>query len=143
MFERLAVAMEQPHLSSSNLYGDQRKRLADRDRVNTIVVDWVGSLTREQVLERCLAEEVPVGKVNSIADIFEDEQFLARGDLLHMSEDGIDDIVIPGVVPHLSKTPGRVTNLGPTLGNATDEVMRDLLGLAASEIARLRQQRII
>jgi len=135
--------MEQPHLASSNLYGDQRKRLADRDRVNAIVIEWVGSLTRDDVLEKCLKEEVPVGKVNSIADIFADEQFQAREDLVHMSEEGIDDIVIPGVVPRLSRTPGRITNLGPTLGNATDEVMRDLLGLAASEIARLRAQHII
>jgi crotonobetainyl-CoA:carnitine CoA-transferase CaiB-like acyl-CoA transferase len=33
------------------------------------------------VLEKCLAEEVPVGKVNSIADIFADEHFEARGNL--------------------------------------------------------------
>jgi crotonobetainyl-CoA:carnitine CoA-transferase CaiB-like acyl-CoA transferase len=143
MFERLSVAMGQPHLSSSNLYADQRQRLADRDRVNAIVIEWVGSLTRDEVLTRCLAEEVPVGKVNSIADIFQDEQFIARENLAHVADDGVDDVVIPGVIPRLSKTPGRITNLGPTLGNATDEVMRDLLGLAASEIARLRQQRII
>lgn len=143
MFERLSVAMGQPHLSSSNLYADQRQRLADRDRVNAIVIGWVGSLTRDEVLEKCLAEEVPVGKVNSIADIFEDEQFIARENLARVSDHGVDDIVIPGVIPRLSKSPGRITNLGPTLGNATEEVMRDLLGLAASEIARLRQQRII
>jgi len=143
MFERLSVAMGQPHLSSSNLYADQRQRLADRDRVNAIVIGWVGSLTRDEVLEKCLAEEVPVGKVNSIADIFEDEQFIARENLACVSDHGVDDVVIPGVIPRLSRTPGRITNLGPTLGNATEEVMRDLLGLAAGEIARLRQQRII
>jgi succinyl-CoA:(S)-malate CoA-transferase subunit A len=147
MFERLSMAMEQPHLSSSTLYGDQRKRLADRDRVNQIVVDWVESLPREEILKRCLALEVPVGQVNSIADIFEDPQFIARQNLVHARdegvEEGIDDIIIPGVVPRLSRTPGRVTNLGPTLGNATDEVMRDLLGLAASELTRLREHRII
>jgi succinyl-CoA:(S)-malate CoA-transferase subunit A len=143
MFERLSVAMGQPHLSSSNLYADQRQRLADRDRVNAIVIEWVGSLTRDEVLTRCLAEEVPVGKVNSIADIFEDEQFIARENLARIADEGVEDIVIPGVIPRLSKTPGRITNLGPTLGNATDDVMRDLLGLASAEIARLRQQRII
>jgi succinyl-CoA:(S)-malate CoA-transferase subunit A len=143
MFERLAVAMDQPHLASSSLYADQRQRLADRDRVNALVVEWVGSLTREEVLARCLAEEVPVGKVNSIADIFADEQFLARENLARVSDDGIDDLVIPGVVPRLSRTPGRITNLGPTLGNATEQVLQDLLGLASAEIERLRQQRII
>jgi succinyl-CoA:(S)-malate CoA-transferase subunit A len=36
-----------------------------------------------------------------------------------------------------------VTNLGPRLGEATYEVMRELLDLTAAEIASLRQQRII
>lgn len=143
MFERLSHAMGQPHLSSSDLWANQRRRLAERDKVNKVVIDWVGSLDREEVLAKCLAEEVPVGKVNSIKDIFEDEHFQARGNLVEFSEEGIDRVVIPGVVPRLSKTPGRVTNLGPSLGNATEDVMRDLLGLAASEIAKYREQRVI
>jgi len=143
MFERLAVAMGQPHLASSGLYGDQRKRLAAREQVNQIVVEWVGSLVRDEVLEKCLDEEVPVGNVNSIADIFADEHFIARGNLAHVEVDGIGDVVVPGVIPSLSVTPGRITNLGPTLGNATTEVMRELLGMADSEIQRLRQHKII
>jgi succinyl-CoA:(S)-malate CoA-transferase subunit A len=143
MFERLSHAMGQPHLSADDLWGNQRKRLADRDKVNKVVIEWVGSLDREEVLAKCLAEEVPVGKVNSIKDIFEDEHFQARGNLAEFSDEGIERIVVPGVIPRLSRTPGRITNLGPTLGNATDEVMRDLLGLAAAEIAKYREQRVI
>ncbi len=143
MFERLAVAMGQPHLASSGLYGDQRKRLAAREQVNQIVVEWVGALMRDEVLEKCLAEEVPVGNVNSIADIFADEHFEARGNLAHFDVEGIGDVVVPGVIPTLSATPGRITNLGPTLGNATTEVLRELLGMADGEIQRLRQHKII
>lgn len=143
MFERFSVAMGQPHLASSGLYGDQRKRLAARDQVNQIVVEWVGSRLRDEVLAKCLEEEVPVGNVNSIADIFADEHFAARGNLAHVEVDGIGDVVVPGVIPSLSATPGRITNLGPTLGNATTEVMRELLGMADSEIRRLRQHKII
>ena len=143
MFERLSVAMGQPELSSSGLYGDQRKRLAARDTVNAIVIDWVASLDRDEVLRLCLEEEVPVGKVNSIADIFEDEHFLARGNLTHIIDDELGDVVVPGVVPTLSATPGRIDTLGPTLGNATDEVMRDLLGMTVAELHQLRQQKII
>jgi len=40
-------------------------------------------------------------------------------------------------------TPGRIANLGPPLGNATYEVMREVLELSAAEISHLRQQRII
>jgi len=135
--------MGQPHLASSGLYGDQRKRLAAREQVNQIVIEWVGALLRDEVLERCLDEEVPVGNVNSIADIFADEHFIARGNLAHVEVDGIGEVVVPGVIPSLSATPGRITNLGPTLGNATTEVLRELLGIADSEIQRLRQHKII
>jgi succinyl-CoA:(S)-malate CoA-transferase subunit A len=143
MFQRLAEAMGRPELASSSLYGEQRNRLAARDEVNKIVTEWALGLTRDELLERCIAREVPVGKLNSIADIFEDEHFRARGNLAVVSEDGLGPVTVPNVVPTLSETPGRITNLGPPLGNATYEVMRELLELSAAEIARLRQQRII
>jgi crotonobetainyl-CoA:carnitine CoA-transferase CaiB-like acyl-CoA transferase len=143
MFERLSEAMERPELASHLLYGEQRKRLAARDEVNAIVIEWVGALSRDEVMQRCVDKEVPVGKLNSIADIFEDEHFRARGNLATIHEDGVGEVVVPGVVPTLSATPGRITNLGPALGNATYEVMRELLELTAADIAELRKHKII
>ena len=143
MFERLAEAMERPELASHSMYGEQRKRLAARDEVNKIVTEWALSLDREELMGRCIAKEVPIGKLNSIADIFADEHFQARGNLAEVEEEGLGKVVIPNVVPTLSETPGRISNLGPPLGNATYEVMRELLELPAAEISRLRQQRII
>ncbi len=143
MFERLAVAMGRPELAQADMYGDQRKRLAAREQVNRIVTEWVGSLDRNEVLERCLADEVPAGKVNSIADIFADEHFQARGNLARVSTGDLGDVVVPGVIPRLSATPGRITHLGPTLGNATAEVLSGLLGVSAEELGALRQRHVI
>jgi crotonobetainyl-CoA:carnitine CoA-transferase CaiB-like acyl-CoA transferase len=143
MFERLAEAMEKPEMASESLYGEQRKRLAARDLVNEFVTEWVGSLERTEVLQRCLEKQVPVGKVNSIADIFEDEHFQARGNLAHVEAEGLGEVVVPGVLPTLSETPGRITNLGPPLGNATYEIMRDLLGIPADDIERMRKNKIV
>jgi succinyl-CoA:(S)-malate CoA-transferase subunit A len=143
MFERLAVAMRRPELASASMYGDQRKRLAARDEVNRLVSEWVGSFDRAEILDMCLAEEVPAGKVNSIADIFADEHIQARGNLAAVSVAGLGEVVVPNVVPRLSATPGRIESLGPALGNATEEVLSGLLGLHAEEIGRLRQRRIV
>lgn len=107
------------------------------------MIDWVASLTRDEVMSICLAKEVPIGKLNSIADIFEDEHFQARGNLARIEEEGVGEVVVPGVVPTLSETPGRITNLGPSLGNATYEVMREMLGLTPDDIKYLRQRKII
>jgi len=143
MFERLAEAMQKPELASESLYGDQQKRLAARELVNQICTEWVGSLDRDDVMQRCLEKQVPVGQVNSIADIFEDEHFRARENLAHVEAEGLGEVVVPGVLPTLSNTPGRITNLGPTLGNATYEVMRDLLGIPAEDIDRMRKSKIV
>jgi succinyl-CoA:(S)-malate CoA-transferase subunit A len=135
--------MGQPELSSSSLYGDQRKRLAARDLVNQIVIEWVGSLTRDEVMEHCLAHEVPAGAVNSIADIFKDPQFEARENLARFHEPDLGDVVVPGVIPRLSATPGRITNLGPALGDHTESVLRGLLQVTADELAHLRHHRVV
>jgi len=95
------------------------------------------------VLEKCLAEEVPAGKVNSIADIFADEHFQARGNLARVRAGDLGDVVVPGVVPRLSATPGRIEHLGPALGNANADVLGGLLGLQAEELRRLRRQRVV
>jgi succinyl-CoA:(S)-malate CoA-transferase subunit A len=143
MFERLAVAMRRPELADAAMYGEQRKRLAARDEVNRLVSEWVGSFDRAEILDMCLTEEVPAGKVNSIADIFSDEHIQSRGNLAAVAVAGLGEVVVPNVVPRLSATPGRIDSLGPALGNATQEVLSGLLGLQAEAIARLRERHIV
>ncbi len=144
LFMRLAMAMGRPELASSSTYGEQKTRLAHRHDVNEIVRDWCGSLTREEVLERCYATDTPAGPLNNIADIFGDRQFHARRNLVAVSEEktGVS-IIVPSPVPQLSETPARIRSLGPELGQHTDEVLREVLGLDDAHIARLRQQKVI
>ncbi|MBK9712935.1 MAG: CoA transferase [Kouleothrix sp.] len=144
LFERLAHAMGRPELASSSTYGDEKTRIEHRHDVNEIVRDWCGSLTREEVLDRCYATGAPAGPLNNIADIFGDRQFHARQNLLAMDEEETGDtIIIPSVIPRLSETPGEIRHLGPKLGEHTDEVLRELLGLDQQEIAELRCKRVI
>ncbi|MGF1466525.1 MAG: CaiB/BaiF CoA transferase family protein [Sandaracinaceae bacterium] len=143
MFARLADAMGRPSLATPDKWGIQKKRLEARDEVNAAVIEWVGSFTRDQVLERCLAAQVPSGKVNSIKDIFEDEHYRARGTLATVEDPDLGEVVVPNVIPRLSKTPGRITNLGPRLGNATVETLRQLLDLTDDDIRSLKARKVI
>ncbi|NTU82550.1 MAG: CoA transferase [Chloroflexales bacterium] len=144
LFARLAKAMDRPELASSSIYGDQKIRLEHRHDVNEIVRDWCGSLSREEVLERCYATATPAAPLNNIADIFGDRQFHARRNLVAMDEPETGEtVIIPGVIPALSETPGRIEHLGPKLGEHTNEVLRDLLGLDEQQIEELRAKRVI
>lgn len=143
LFARLAEAMGRPELASSSVYGEQKKRLEARHDVNEIVRDWCGSLSRDQVLSKCFATRAPAGPLNNIADIFGNRQFHARRNMVAIDEESGDTIMVPNVVPRLSRTPGRIDHLGPRLGEHTEEILRDRLGMSDEEIATLRSQHVI
>ncbi len=144
LFGRLAEAMGRPELASSSLYGEQKTRLENRADVNEIVRDWCGSLSREEVLQRCYATGAPAGPLNNIADIFGDRQFHARRNLVAIDDPDLGEtIIVPSVIPRLSETPGEIRHLGPKLGEHTETVLQDLLGMNSDEIGELRKKRVI
>lgn len=141
MFERLTRAMRRPDLAER--YARVADRLAQRETVDAAVAAWTGARTRAEVLDLCLAEDVPCGSINTIADIFSDPHFAARGNLLHMVDRLVGDVVVPNVVPRLTSTPGRVAHLGPELGEGNAEIYGKLCGLTEEELAAYRAQGII
>lgn len=144
LFARLAKAMGRPELASSSTYGEQQERLAHRHDVNEIVRDWCGSLSREEVLARCYATDTPAGPLNNIADIFGDRQFHARRNLVVMdAPDTGEQVIVPAPVPKLSETPASIRSLGPKLGEHTDEVLRELLGMDDAQIAALHANGVV
>jgi succinyl-CoA:(S)-malate CoA-transferase subunit B len=50
---------------------------------------------------------------------------------------------MPNVVPKLSETPGSIRSLGPKLGEHTEEVLKEWLGMSEAEIGELRAKRVI
>lgn len=142
MFERLVAAMARPELGA---FGEQRKRLANRDRVDKLVAAWTGSLTQDEIMGLCLVHQVPCGPLNTIADIFEDPHVEARGNLATITDEDprVGQVVIPSVMPRLSETPGRIESLGPGLGEASEQILKEILGLDDGEIAALRKAGVV
>ena len=143
MFDRLAKVMGQPELVGPDRYKTTEQRIASRETVDGLVTTFTRSYRQSEVLQRCTDGDVPCGAINSVADIFEDPQFEARENLLRFVDPEAGEIVIPGVIPKLSKTPGRVKHLGPPIGNGIDSIYGDLLGMSASEITVLKEKGVI
>ena len=100
-------------------------------------------MTREQVLERCVAAEVPAGAINTVEDMFNDPQYAARENLLKVMEPLVGELTVPGIIPKMSGTPGKLRGLGPAFKSANDKVYRGLLGLTPGEMAALEEKGVI
>lgn len=143
MFARLTNAMGRPELALPEKYGDLRPRLASRETVDKLVSAWTGSMSRDEIMAKCLEFEVPCAPVNTIADLFEDPQIEARDNMLTLSHPELGDITVPGVVPKLSRTAGNVRSLGPALGDANADVLKTLCGLSDADLNDLRAKGVI
>ena len=72
-----------------------------------------------------------------------DPQLAARGYWRTLTTPEGDTVTVDGPALRLSATPGDVQRVAPLLGEDTDRVLRDLLGLDPTSIERLRQERVI
>lgn len=143
IFEKLALAMDRPDLVAPGSYETMQARVDNRDFINGIVSAWIGGQTRDELMAICLAKEIPCGPVNSIADIFADPHFAARGSMVSVPDPQAGNVVIPAALPRLSKTPGRVAHLGRRHGADTEDVYRELLGLSSEELAALKARGVV
>jgi len=144
MFARLAEdAMQRPELAAEGTFGLKHKRLAAHEEVDRLVGEWTASMTRDELMEKCLAAQVPIGALNNIADIFSDPHYQARDNLVTVNDPDVGEVTVPGVIPRLSETPGRVDHLGPPLGNMTDKVLGELLGMTAAELAEFHKNHVV
>ena len=69
---------------------------------------------------------MPGGRIYSVADIVQDAHYRAREMIEKARLPGGEEVLLPGIVPKLSATPGETRWLGPRLGEHTAEVLREL-----------------
>lgn len=86
---------------------------------------WTSRRSANEVVAILREQEVPVSRINSIADVVADPQVSARDMIVEVNDDRMDrPLLVPGIVPKLSRTPGCIRPLGQELGAATDAVRR-------------------
>ena len=141
---RMTEAMGHPEWATDPRYRQQSRAHAHADEVDALVGGWFAAHTAEEA-QRILDEAgVPVCPIYSIADIFADPQYPARGG--HHLRRRIRRSArcrCPRVLPRFSRTPGGVRFVGPPLGEHNAEIYGGLLGLSQNEQDDLRNAGVI
>jgi crotonobetainyl-CoA:carnitine CoA-transferase CaiB-like acyl-CoA transferase len=143
MFERLAIVMGRPDLTTSEPYATNAARVKNRDAVNAIVATWVAGLTREEALAACDRGQVACGPLLNVEEICHDPHYLARGDFETVSNGRVDNLTLPTQPLRLSETPARFDHVGGTLGQDNGEVFGSILGLSEAQIDALRAKGVV
>ncbi|GIW43990.1 MAG: CoA transferase [Candidatus Binatia bacterium] len=143
LFRRLVGAMGRPELAEDPRFATLEARVAHADEIHAIVGDWVRQHTAAEIENILVAAEVPVSRVYSIADIFADPHYVARGNIVSVSDPVLGSIRMQGVYPRLSETPGRIASGAPRLGEHNEEIYGGWLGLSSREQERLRELGVI
>ena len=112
LFGRLARVMDREDLLRDQRYATNLARIERRHEVNGIVADWVARHEADEVVTQCRQESVPCGRVNTVADYVAQAQVDARNSTITVEVPGLGPLTVPGVVPRLGQTPGRVDRLG-------------------------------
>ena len=127
-----------PELANDARYRTNAERSKNRESLIARLQQIFLTRTYEEWEALLLANGVPVGAINTIAEVVEHPQVKARGALVEMDHPRAGKVRMVGVPVRLSETPGAVRTPAPLLGEHTDEVLRTRLGLSDEEIASLK-----
>jgi formyl-CoA transferase len=137
IFRRLMLAIGRADLADDPGLARNDGRVPRVAEIDSAIQDWCGARGIDEALAVLTAADVPVSRIYSVADMFRDEQFAARGMIERAPLPGGGTLAVPAVSPKLSATPGGTRWLGPRLGEHTDEVL-SALGLSEAQLQRLR-----
>jgi crotonobetainyl-CoA:carnitine CoA-transferase CaiB-like acyl-CoA transferase len=143
LFGKFCELAGRPELAKDPRFATNGKRVANRVELTRILSElFVGRSTQEWIgaLE---AAGVPCGPINDLAQVFSEPQALARGLRMELPHPSAGMVSLVRSPMRFSGTPVEHGVPPPTLGQHTDEVLRELLKKDASDIARLRSEGIV
>ncbi len=143
IWKRLCEAMGREDLIDDPRSADGTSRAANADFIDPIINEWLAGLTRAEAEADLNGRGVPVGPVHTAKDVFECPQVEARKMLVSIEDPDVGTYQFARTPVTLSSAPEIPTNPAPDLGQHNEQVLSELLGYDAEEIARLVEEKVI
>ncbi len=132
-----------PQLAEDERFKTNRGRVENRKELIPLLVEPMKARTTADWVAAFEAAAVPCGPINTLDQVFANEQVLARGLQIGLTRD--DGVQVPGVANpvQFSGTPIEYDKAPPRMGDGTEKVLAELLGVGADEIEQLRRNGVI
>ena len=132
-----------PDLASEPRFVKNADRVRHRAELVPLLEAVMKTRAKADWLTALEAATVPCGAINSLDEVFADPQVQARGMVTHWQHPLRADLPLVSSPIKLEKTPVRTDRPPPMLGQHTDEVLGELLGVDAARLATLRDRQVI
>ncbi|MFL5238981.1 MAG: CaiB/BaiF CoA transferase family protein [Rhizomicrobium sp.] len=142
-FARFATACDNPDLAGDARFRRNADRVQHRAALMAVLEPLFRARTTAQWIALLEAANVPCGPINRIDQLFADRQAVARGLTVRMQHSAVGPLDVVASPLRLAKTPPEYRRAPPRLGEHTDEILREQLGLSGDEITRLRDVGVI
>lgn len=144
VFRRLCNAMDRPELAGDPKYATHHNRGVNMTCLDQLIESWTKTLPADECLKILEENGVPSGPIYNAKHIFEDPHYKARDMLLTLEHPKLGEFLMPGIVPKLSRTPGKVKHVGAeTLGKNNEEVYLGILKYSQKKMDVLIENDIV
>jgi benzylsuccinate CoA-transferase BbsF subunit len=116
------------------------KRKQNEETINSLLSKWTRGFTPEEVMNRMQAEGVPAGVVKNAAEVYGDPQLRERNLFWSLPHSEVGSFTHLGTSFTLSRTPGQPYMASPGLGEHTEYVCTEILGLSDEKFIELLQE---
>jgi crotonobetainyl-CoA:carnitine CoA-transferase CaiB-like acyl-CoA transferase len=127
----------QPELAEDNKFKTLTDRKQNEDELDRLVEAWTANLPPEEVMQNMQAAGVAAGVVQSGKDLIEDPQLKHRHHFWYLDHPEMGKCAYDGPPFHLSETPGELNRPAPCLGEHTEYVCTQILGIPDEEFIGL------
>lgn len=141
-FVELCTSLGAASLARDPRYARLVDRLRNVDLLDAEVAARTKLFTREDLVARLRDRKLAAGPVNNTQDLMGDPAFLTSGMLKTLHHGEVGDRVIPTLPVRFSQIEPRYFG-APMIGEHTDQVLSDLLGMGADEIATLKADKVL
>jgi len=142
IFRRLMTLIGRDDLGTDPELADNAGRVGRVEEIDRVIGAWTIQHTVDEVLNALEQAAVPSGRIYTVEDIAKDPHYLARGMLETLSMPDGTSLMVPGIVPKLSKTPGSRHRLAPALGQDSEAILKEM-GLSDQQIQQLIDQGVV